>query len=37
MREKLERLLIELDETECEKILHIIMYKLINFKDDTSK
>lgn len=37
MREELDKLLAELDEIECEKILHIIMYKLIKFKDDTSK
>ena len=37
MREEKERLLEELDERECEEILHIIMYNLIEFKDDTSK
>ena len=28
MREEIERLLEELDERECEEILHIIMYNL---------
>ena len=37
MREEVERLLKELDERECEEVLQLIMYKLIEFKDDTSK
>ena len=37
MREKIEEIILELNEKECEKILEIIMIKLINIIDDTKK